>query len=80
MGFALAAIFPTIIWLAPQQIDADLVPSAIGFLTSVASVGAATVPTLLGWLANQFGLGVIPAFIVGLAIVMLVLQRQITRA
>jgi fucose permease len=80
IGFSLAAIFPTIIWLVPQRIDAALVPSAIGFLTSVASVGAATIPTLLGWLANQFSLGVIPALIVGLAVVMLILHHQITRA
>lgn len=78
MGFSLAAIFPTVIWLVPQRIDAPLVPSAIGFLTSAASLGAATIPTALGWLANQAGLSVIPMLIVGLTLIMIVLQCWIT--
>lgn len=79
IGFSLAAIFPTIIWLMPQRVDAALVPTAIGFLTSVASLGAATIPTGLGQIANQVGLGVIPSLIVGLAIVMMGLQRWLVQ-
>lgn len=79
MGFALAAIFPTVIWLVPQQVEAALVPSAIGFLTSIASLGAATIPTGLGWIANQAGLETIPMMIVGLTMAMIALQVWITR-
>lgn len=79
MGFALAAIFPTVIWLVPQRVEAALVPSAIGLMTSTASLGAATIPTLLGWLANQTGLGIIPMVIVGLAVFMIVLHHWINQ-
>lgn len=79
MGFALAAIFPAVIWLVPQRIDTALVPAAIGLLTSSASLGAATIPTFLGWAANQAGLSTIPIVIVGLTIVMIGLQYRITR-
>ncbi|HEY9814319.1 MAG TPA: MFS transporter [Candidatus Obscuribacterales bacterium] len=70
IGFALAAIFPAIIWLMPKCLPEALVPAAIGFATSAASVGAALIPTGIGWLANGLGLGMIPLFMLPLAIVM----------
>jgi fucose permease len=75
IGFALAAIFPLTIWLMPQRIAPPLVPTAIGFMTSVASLGSATIPTTLGWVANQAGLSVIPGLLVGLAIILLILYH-----
>jgi len=74
-GFALAAIFPTTIWLMPRRVPSALVPAAIGFLTSVGSVGAVSVPTAVGWLANKIGLEIIPMVMVPLAIVMMMLHR-----
>ncbi len=79
IGFAFSAIFPLTIWLMPQRVSATLVPTAIGFVTSMASVGAATIPTALGWMANQFGLSVIPSLMVVLAIAMLFLHHWIRR-
>lgn len=70
IGFALAAIFPTIIWLIPKRLPETLVSAAIGFATSAASVGAALIPTTIGWLANELGLGLIPLFMLPLAIAM----------
>lgn len=70
IGFVLAAIFPAIIWLMPKRLPAALVPAAIGFATSAASVGTALMPTGIGWLANGFGLRMIPLFMLPLAIVM----------
>lgn len=75
MGFALAAIFPATIWLIPRRLPDELVPATIGFATSVASFGAAIVPTGVGWFANWAGLEVIPVLMLPLAIVMLGLHR-----
>ncbi|HIK16376.1 MAG TPA: MFS transporter [Leptolyngbyaceae cyanobacterium M33_DOE_097] len=75
IGFALAAIFPTTIWLMPRRIPAALVPAAIGYLSSVASVGAVSIPTAVGWLANKINLEVIPILMLPLAIAMLMLHR-----
>lgn len=79
MGLALSTIFPTTIWLTPQRIDTPLVPAAIGFLTSVASLGAATIPTAIGWIAAKVGLGLIPALMLPLAILMLLLHRWLVQ-
>lgn len=74
MGFALAAIFPTTVWLMPYRISDGTVPAAIGFLTSAGSVGAVVIPTILGWIADRASLAIIPALMVPLAALMLVLQ------
>lgn len=75
MGLSLAAIFPMIIWLIPIYVSPQIVPAAIGFITSVASLGAAGIPTMLGWFAARFGLGIIPLLLLPLALVMLILHR-----
>ena len=74
-GFALAAIFPTTIWLMPRRIPTELVPSAIGFLTSVGSIGAVSIPTAVGWLADKINLEIVPMLMLPLAVVMLILHR-----
>lgn len=79
MGFALAAIFPTTIWLMPRRVPAAIVPAAIGFLTSVGSVGAVSIPTSIGWIADRFGLEMIPKVMLPLAILMIGLHRWLVR-
>ncbi|MGB3758775.1 MAG: MFS transporter [Rivularia sp. (in: cyanobacteria)] len=75
IGIALAPIFPLTIWLTPQRIPSGIVPAAIGFITSSASVGAAAIPSFAGFFASRFGLEVIPILMIPLAGVMLVLHR-----
>lgn len=79
IGFALAAIFPATIWLMPQRVSSTMVPAAIGFVSSTASLGAATIPTLLGWMSARIGLESIPALLLPLAIVMVALHRALVR-
>ena len=75
IGIALAPIFPLIIWLTPQRIPSGIVPAAIGFITSSASLGAAAIPSMAGFFASRFGLEIIPVLMIPLAGVMLVLHR-----
>ncbi|MGV0028861.1 MFS transporter [Phormidesmis priestleyi] len=74
-GFALAAIFPTIIWLMPQRVPTSIVPAAIGFLASIASLGAAAVPSAVGWVADRAGLEAIPVSLLPLAVLIVGLHR-----
>ncbi|PZU93211.1 MAG: MFS transporter [Pseudanabaena sp.] len=74
IGFALAPIFPTTIWLIPKQLPASLVPAAVSFATSAASVGAAMIPSGVGWIASWSGLGIIPLLMLPLAIAMIILH------
>jgi fucose permease len=70
IGFALAAIFPATIWLIPQRLPNDLVPAAVSFATSIASFGAAIIPTGAGWVASWASLEIIPMLMLPLALVM----------
>lgn len=79
IGFALAAIFPATIWLVPQRVPTALVPAAVGFMTSVASLGAASLPTFTGWVANQAGLEAIPPLMLPMAVVIIGLHRWLGR-
>lgn len=78
-GFALAAIFPTTIWLMPRRVPSTLVPAAIGFLSSVGSIGAVSIPTAVGWLADRMSLDVVPLLMLPLAVGMVMLHRWLTR-
>ncbi|MUG91673.1 MFS transporter [Scytonema sp. UIC 10036] len=75
IGFALAPIFPLTIWLMPQRVPEAIVPAAIGFMTSVASLGAATIPSAVGTLATRFSLEIIPVLMLPLAVIMAILHR-----
>jgi fucose permease len=79
IGLAIAAIFPTTIWLMPQRVPTTVVPAAIGFVTSVASLGAAIIPTTIGWVANRAGLESIPVMILLLVIVLAMLHYWLTK-
>ncbi|MCC5653069.1 MFS transporter [Nostoc sp. XA013] len=70
IGFALAAIFPATIWLIPQRLPDVLVPAAVSFATSIASFGAALIPTGAGWVASWASLEIIPMLMLPLALVM----------
>jgi fucose permease len=75
IGFALAPIFPMTICLMPQRIPAAIVPAGIGFMTSVASLGAVGIPAGVGAIAARFGLEIIPVLMIPLVVIMVILHR-----
>ena len=79
-GFCLGPIFPTTIGLMSQLVPSRLLPSAIGFLASLGSMGAALFPWLAGNLAQAIGLWSLMPYVISLTIAMFVfwflLQRQ----
>ena len=72
-GFCLGPIFPTTIALASQLLPSRLLASAIGFLSSLASMGAAFFPWLAGNLAQGFGLWTLLPYVIMLTIAMVFL-------
>ena len=79
-GFCLGPIFPTTIGLMSQLVPSRLLASAIGFLVSLGSMGAALFPWLAGNLAQAVGLWSLMPYVITLSIAMMVfwftLQRQ----
>lgn len=79
LGFALSVIFPTTIWLMPRRVPGTIVPAAIGFLTSMGSVGAVSIPTGIGWIADRVSLEIVPLVMLPLAILMVILHRWLVK-
>lgn len=69
-GFSLGPIFPTTIALMPTLVSSRIVPTAIGFLASLGSMGAALFPWLAGNLAQYVGLWSLLPYVIVLAVVM----------
>jgi len=55
------------------------VPAAIGFLTSMGSIGAVSIPTGVGWIADRVTLEIVPMVLLPLAILMVILHRWLMR-
>lgn len=79
IGFGLAAIFPATIWLIPQRLPNTIVPAAVSFATSVASIGAALIPTGVGWVASWTSLEIIPILMLPLALLMISVHCWLVR-
>jgi fucose permease len=69
-GYALGPIYPTTIALVPNLVPPRLVPSAVGFLASLGSMGAALFPWLAGNLAQAVGLWSLMPYVLVLTIIM----------
>ncbi|MGI8856950.1 MAG: MFS transporter, partial [Thermomicrobiales bacterium] len=69
-GFSLGPIYPTTIALLPRLVPARLVPSAVGFLAGLGSMGAALFPWLAGNLAQAVGLWTLMPYVIALLAVL----------
>lgn len=79
VGLTLAVIFPAVMGLIPQRIAPHQVPAAVGFASSSASFGAALIPAGVGWIAADWGLGIVPWLMLPLALAMLMLHLGLGR-
>jgi fucose permease len=63
IGFSFGPIYPTTIALISHKVSSRILPSAIGFLASLGSVGAAILPWFAGMLAEHIGLWSLMPFV-----------------
>ncbi len=64
IGFAIAPIFPALMSGTSQRVGAHFAANTIGFQMAASGLGTATIPSLLGVLARQFSLEVVPLCLV----------------
>jgi fucose permease len=70
-GFSLGPIFPTTIAVMSRILPSRILGSAIGFLVSLGSMGAALFPWIMGNLAQHIGLWSLLPFCIFIAVVQL---------
>lgn len=74
-GFAQAPMFPVFISQTLGRVGAKHAPNAIGFQVAGAGIGIAGIPALIGVLAERSSLEIIPPFLVGAALICVVLYE-----
>ena len=79
-GLGLASIYPCMMMRTPQRLGQSLAAHAIGFQVSAATLGAAVLPSLSGFLAEQVGLEVVAAGSVGMALIVVLLHEHLLTA
>ena len=70
IGFSFGPIYPTTIALISNKVASRILPSAIGFLASLGSVGAAILPWFVGMLAEHIGLWSLMPFVMFFTVAM----------
>ena len=70
-GFSLGPIFPTTIAVMSRILSSRILASAIGFMVSLGSMGAALFPWIMGNLAQHIGLWSLLPFCIFIAVVQL---------
>lgn len=77
IGLGLAAIYPSMMMRTPQRLGTSLSAHAIGFQVSAAMLGTAALPSLIGLLAEKFGLESVAGAAVGMAVVLVLLHEAL---
>jgi fucose permease len=76
LGFALAAIYPSVMHETPQRFGDVVARRLVGYQIAGGGLGIATIPWLLGWIARQSSLMVIPTALTGLGLLLVVLEAN----
>ncbi|MFN8485590.1 MAG: MFS transporter [Anaerolineae bacterium] len=79
IGFSLGPIFPTVIALISGMVPPRLQPSAVGFVASAASMGAAFFPLIIGNIAERAGVWTLMPYTIFLTLTMLTLWPLLSR-
>ena len=74
-GIGLAPIFPSMIHETPVRFTENKSQHVIGLQMASAYVGASIIPALFGVIARRTSLGLYPSFILGLAIIILIVNK-----
>jgi len=77
IGFSFGPIYPTTIALISNRVSARILPSAIGFMVSLGSIGAAVFPWFAGMLAEHVGLWSLMPYVMVLTAVMVCLWQAL---
>jgi fucose permease len=76
-GLGLAVIFPCLMTRTPQRIGKEIAAHAIGFQVGAAMLGAATLPSLTGFVAQHAGLNFVAPSIFAMACLLFLLHEAV---
>ena len=77
VGLGCAPIFPCMLHETPTRFGKEHSQTIMGYQMAVAYTGSTFLPPLLGWIASQTTLGILPFFVLTYIIIMLVSSERI---
>ncbi len=77
-GLGLAPIYPCLMHEVPRRFAPEAVQAIIGRQSGAASLGAAALPALAGWLA-EYSLAAVPVLVLGVVATLILSIRQLDR-
>ena len=76
IGFGGAPVYPSIVHATPKRFGEKASPSIIGLEMASAYVGATLIPLLVGLIATQFGMFLIPVLLLLLFVIMFIASEM----
>lgn len=70
IGFAFAPIFPGMVSGTKQRVGPEHLNNTMGMQIAAAGIGAASLPSLAGILADRFSLEIIPVYLIGFVLIL----------
>ena len=79
IGLGCAPVFPSLIHATPHHFDADKSQAVIGVQMASAYIGTCTLPPLFGFLADRFGISLLPVYVLLFCLLMIASHERLVR-
>ena len=79
VGLGFAPVYPSMLHRTPVLFGPQASQSVMGIQMAFAYLGSTLMPPLAGALTRLLGMGFLPAYVLGLAIVLLILSEHVNR-
>ena len=79
IGLGCAPVFPSLIHATPHHFGANKSQAVIGVQMASAYIGTCSLPPLFGFIANRFGISLLPAYVLFFCVLMIASHERLIR-
>ncbi|MGI5105598.1 MFS transporter [Treponema socranskii] len=79
IGLGCAPVFPSLIHATPHHFGADKSQAVIGVQMASAYIGTCALPPLFGFIADRFGISLLPAYVLLFCVLMIASHERLVR-
>ena len=79
IGLGCAPVFPSLIHTTPHHFGANKSQAVIGVQMASAYIGTCSLPPLFGFIANRFGISLLPAYVLFFCVLMIASHERLIR-
>jgi len=79
IGLGCAPVFPSLIHATPHHFGANKSQAVIGVQMASAYIGTCSLPPLFGFIANRFGISLLPVYVLFFCVLMIASHERLIR-